>query len=117
MGDYINSFLSRVQQLRKDVHINYGPTNFIRDSGLRKVLEDHAEDIDTYVPMAMGSVFGGLAASAAAAGTFGAAAVVGGAAGYKVGSSIGKVVTGQVRSFLKETLDEAAAADNASFEE
>lgn len=114
MADHTDSFLRPEQRFRKVIHENNGPTNFITNSGLRKVLQEHAEDIDKYVPRVMGVVFGGLAASGAAAGTFGLAAVAGGAAGYAVGNKMGQVVTGKVRAFLKETLDEAAAAENSS---
>ena len=54
-------------------------------------MKDHRELIDEYVPKVMWTVFG-------------------------VNSKIGKVATGKVRAFLKETLDDAATETLYNFQ-
>jgi hypothetical protein len=117
MENFLDSFLSREQKARPKIQKMYGTSSFISTSGLRRVLDDYGDDFDNMVPRAIGCVFGGLAASGAAIGTSGAALVGTGliaTAGYNVGYTVGKMVTGRVKGFIKETLDEAEAADNGS---
>ena len=97
----------KVQKLRTDLHSQYGDTGrTFSSSGLRKAIEEYGDDLDTWIPRVSGVVFGGLAASGAAAGSFGIAAVAGGTAGYAVGHSFGKIVTGRVKTFIYNTLKE-----------
>lgn len=112
MPNHFDSFLSKVQQVRCNIHQSVGPTNFIQDSGLRKFLEDHAEDIDTYFAIVGGVVVAHrLATVGAAAGPVGV--VIGAGTGFKIGYSLVKGKTRRVQDWLKKTLDDAAEWENS----
>lgn len=113
MSEYNEYGQNRNQQARRRIQENLGASgSIISSSGLRRVLEEYGDDLDEWMPRVTGVVFGGLAASGAAAGTFGVAAVAGGAAGYAVGHKFGSVVTSRVKDFIYKTLQEAEDADS-----
>jgi len=116
MADYSNQYLDKTQQARPKVQRMFGTSSFISTAGLRSVLKEYGDDFDNLVPKAIGCVFGGLAASGAAAGTFGLGAIAGGTAGYTVGQAIGAAFTGRVKGFIENTLKEAEAAENGTLE-
>jgi hypothetical protein len=107
MSEFNEYGQDRAQQMRSNLHASFGDTGrTFSTSSLRKAIEEYGDDFDLWIPRVTGVVFGGLAASGAAAGSFGVAAVAGGSVGYGIGHKFGSLVTGKVKNFIKTTLDE-----------